>query len=117
MQEPAANAYRVLIVAEGLRLPERGLFDGGVLALAGPVCGFGQALEAVQRLYPDVMLVDLTSGEALQAIVQVMAERPVPILALHPGTLPGGQAFQALASGALDVVDMPHHLTPAFWQK
>jgi two-component system chemotaxis response regulator CheB len=70
----------------------------------------------VQRLYPDVMLVDLTGSEAIDAIGRVMAERPVPILALHPGVLSGGEAFQALASGALDVVDRPGEPGPEFWQ-
>jgi two-component system chemotaxis response regulator CheB len=114
--EAGASAYRVLLVGEEFRRPSRGLFDGVVLAPAGPVCDFSAALESVQRQYPDVMLVDLTAREALQVITKVMTERPVPILALHPGVLSGGEAFQALAAGALDVVDRPTEPGPEFWQ-
>ncbi|HSP81285.1 MAG TPA: chemotaxis protein CheB [Myxococcaceae bacterium] len=113
--EVGASAYRVLLVGDGFRVPARGLFDGVVLAQAGAVCGFSEALEAVQRLHPDVVLVDLTARAALEAIERVMAERPVPVLALHPGMLSGAEAFQALAYGAVDVVDRPTEPGPEFW--
>jgi two-component system chemotaxis response regulator CheB len=92
------------------------LFDGVVLAPAGNVCEFSAALEGVQRLHPDVVVVDLSGPDALKAIHQVMAERPVPVLALHPGTLSGADAFQALAFGAVDVVDRPAEPGLDFWQ-
>lgn len=111
-----ASAYRVLLVGEVLRGASRGLFDGVVLAPAGNVCEFSEALEGVQRLHPDVVVVDLSCQEALEAIQRVMAERPVPVLALHPGVLSGAQAFQALAFGAVDVVDRPAEPGTDFWQ-
>jgi len=70
----------------------------------------------VQRLHPDVVVVDLSGPEALKAIARVMAERPVPVLALHPGVLSGADAFQALAVGAVDVVDRPTEPGVDFWQ-
>ncbi|HLM48217.1 MAG TPA: chemotaxis protein CheB, partial [Myxococcaceae bacterium] len=41
---------------------------------------------------------------------------PVPVLALHPGVLSGADAFQALAVGAVDVVDRPAEPGVDFWQ-
>jgi len=92
------------------------LFDGVVLAPAGNVLEFSEALDGVQRLHPDVVVVDLSSPDALKAIERVMAERPVPVLALHPGVLSGAEAFQALAFGAVDVVDRPTEPGVDFWQ-
>ncbi|WP_309890678.1 chemotaxis protein CheB [Archangium sp.] len=114
--EVGASAYRVLLVGEVLKGASRGLFDGVVLAPAGGVCEFSDALETVQRLHPDVVVVDLSGPEALKAIARVMAERPVPVLALHPGVLSGADAFQALAAGAVDVVDRPTEPGVDFWQ-
>ena len=113
--EVGASAYRVLLVGEGLK-STRGLFDGVVLAPAGNVCEFSEALDLVQRLHPDVGVVDLSAPEALKAVGRVMAERPVPVLALHPGVLSGADAFQALALGAVDVVDRPAEPGMDFWQ-
>ncbi|WNG62852.1 chemotaxis protein CheB [Archangium gephyra] len=106
----------MLLVGEVLRSASRGLFDGVVLAPAGNVCEFSEALEGVQRLHPDVVVVDLSGQDALKAIQRVMAERPVPVLALHPGVLSGAEAFQALAFGAVDVVDRPAEPGIDFWQ-
>ncbi|MFL5352420.1 chemotaxis protein CheB [Archangium sp.] len=114
--EVGASAYRVLLVGEVLRGASRGLFDGVVLAPAGNVCEFSEALEGVQRLHPDVVVVDLSGPDALKAIQRVMAERPVPVLALHPGVLSGADAFQALAFGAVDVVERPTEPGVDFWQ-
>ena len=110
-----ASAYRVLLVGEVLRGATRGLFDGVVLAPAGNVCEFSEALEGVQRLHPDVVVVDLSGQEALKAIERVMAERPVPVIALHPGVLSGAEAFQALALGAVEVVERPAEPGADFW--
>jgi two-component system chemotaxis response regulator CheB len=106
----------VLLVGEVLKGASRGLFDGIVLAPAGNVCEFSNALEHVQRLHPDVVVVDLSGPEALKAIERVMAERPVPVVALHPGVLSGADAFQALAVGAVEVVERPAEPGADYWQ-
>lgn len=113
----AGMAFRVLMVGKGLRaLAARGLFDGESLVPVGPAeVEFPGALVAVQRHFPDVVLVDLTGIEALEAIDDIMVGRPVPVLALHPGALSGQDAFQAMALGALDVAERPALPGADFW--
>lgn len=115
MRPASGLAYRVLLVGSGLRLSSRVLFEGESLLAAGPGCDFRGALDAVRREHPDVVVVDLSSHEALGAIERIMAEKPVPILALHPGVLSGPEAFQALALGALDIIERPETPGPEFW--
>ncbi|RKH56078.1 chemotaxis protein CheB [Corallococcus llansteffanensis] len=109
-------AFRVLLVGRGLRGLAHRLFDGESLVAVGPPeADFVGLEDVVRRHFPDVLLVDLLHAEALSAIERTMAMRPVPILALHPGVLTGQQAFQALALGALDVMDRPILPGPEFW--
>lgn len=115
MRIASGLSYRVLLVGGGLRLLARTLFDGDALTSAGE-CGFIEALDVVQAQSPDVMLMDLTSVDALDAIERIMAERPTPILALDPGVLSREEAFRALALGALDVVERQNSPGPEFWQ-
>ena len=114
MRNAPGLAYRVLLVGTGLRIMTRTLFDSDLLSSAGE-CGFSEALEIVRAQIPDVLLIDLTSVDALSAIERIMAERPTPILALDPGTLSREEAFRALALGALDVAERPASPGPEYW--
>ncbi len=107
-------AYRVLLVGAGLRVLTRPLFDSDALASAGE-CGFSESLKVVRAELPDVLLLDLTSVEALDAIERIMAEKPTPILVLDPGVLPREEAFRALTLGALDVAERPASPGPEYW--
>lgn len=114
MRNAPGLAYRVLLVGGGLRILSRTLFDSDSLSSAGE-CGFTEALATVREQIPDVLLVDLSSTDALDAIERIMAERPTPILALDPGALSREEAFRALALGALDVADRPASPGPEYW--
>ncbi|KFE66867.1 Chemotaxis response regulator protein-glutamate methylesterase CheB [Hyalangium minutum] len=114
MRNAPGLAYRVLLVGGGLRIMSRTLFDSDALSSAGE-CGFSEALSTVREQIPDVLLIDLTSVDALDAIERIMAERPTPILALDPGMLSREEAFRALALGALDVAERPASPGPEYW--
>ena len=107
-------AYRVLLVGGGLRVLTRALFDSDALTSVGE-CRFSESLQMVRSEIPDVLLMDLTSVEALDAIERIMAERPTPILVLDPGMLARAEAFRALTLGALDVVERPATPGPEYW--
>lgn len=115
MRIASGLSYRVLLVGGGLRILARTLFDSDSLTSAGE-CGFIEALDVVRSQSPDVLLVDLTSLDALHAIERIMAERPTAILALDPGVLSREEAFRALTLGALDVVGRTAAPGPEFWQ-
>lgn len=79
----------------------------------------GGAVEAVGRHAPDVVTMDLEipggpperSG-GLVALERIMAEHPVPVLALSAHAAPGGTlAIEALDAGAVDVFPKPGRWT------
>ena len=110
--------YRVLLVDEGQRLHAlaRPLFEGDEIVACQGVCDFGSALDAVRRHQPDIVLVDLTSPAAYEAIEAVMAEKPTPILALVPASHKHTEPFRALSLGALDVAEREDSPSPRFWK-
>lgn len=117
MSPPRIEPFRVLLVDERRRLPglAAGLFQRGTLVRVGEGTTPERMLEAVLQVRPNVIVLDLTAGEAAyQAIEAVMAERPTPILVLHQ---PGTDPFRALAMGALDMSDLPAHPSEAFWNE
>src|SRR5688572_20557893 len=109
---------RVLLVDQALRLGEnaRPMFDAGEVVKAGEPATFSTMLQSVLKHKPDVVVVELASGEgAFAAIESVMAERPTPILVLHRGTVSKADTFRALAFGALDVAERPEQPTKDYW--
>lgn len=108
--------YRVLLVDERRHLQDKAhpLFSLANLQRAGHGASPARMLEAVPDSRPDVIVLDLSAGEgAYQAIEDVMAERPTPILVVHE---PGTDPFRALALGALDMVDLPTNPSEAYWK-
>lgn len=86
----------------------RGVRD---LELVGAVRNGREAVEAVERLQPDVVVMDVLMPEldGLGATEEIMASRPTPILILSadPRSLTGELSLEALARGALDVMPKP----------
>ena len=86
------------------------------LVPAGPPVGFGGLVDAVARLRPQVVVLDLEEGgaAALAAIEAVMADQPTPILLVAPLGADRQEAIRAMAAGALDVLERPGRELPEF---
>lgn len=109
---------RVLIVERNASLSRhtRPLFTGKVAEAGAPV-DYSNVVEAVGRLKPQLVLVDLEgyAVEAVAAVEALMAACPTPVLLLSGfGSKP--ETMRALAAGALDVMEKPEILTPEFFK-
>ena len=73
-------------------------------------------LEAVRRYSPALVMVEVDSigAEVGKAIESVMAEAPVPMLLMALGPAQRQVALALLSSGALDVMQVPLIIDPAF---
>jgi len=111
--------YRVLLVDEGQRLRAlaRPLFEGEELLPCQTDADFGTALDTVRKLSPDIVVVDLTSPDAFEAIEAVMAEKPTPILAMVPASHKHTEPFRALSLGALELIEREDSPSPQFWRE
>jgi two-component system, chemotaxis family, protein-glutamate methylesterase/glutaminase len=80
---------------------------GDQLSVVG-VCGTGgEALQAVPRLAPDLVTMNLepSRDRGLRLIAEIMHSHPVPILVLSEGARRGSaEAADALAAGAVDAL-------------
>lgn len=106
-------AIRVLLASssQSVRRALAGLIasDPG-LALAGEAQDGVQAVEMVNALQPDVVLMEMTMPRigGLEATREIMHERPTPIILLSDGAgAESGLVFQALRAGALSVLPQP----------
>ncbi len=81
----------------------------GALVPAGPSVAPALMAEAVKRLVPALVLVELGERpeELARAIEVVMADAPTPIVLLAQGAKGRAGAMPLLASGALDVLEVP----------
>ncbi|MGE5492786.1 MAG: protein-glutamate methylesterase/protein-glutamine glutaminase [Actinomycetota bacterium] len=74
---------------------------------AGPIF----ARERLKRVWPDVMLLDIETPrlDGLAFLKEVMAERPLPVVvcSTQGGNKAGSTTHQALAAGAVGVINMP----------
>jgi two-component system chemotaxis response regulator CheB len=109
-----ANPLRVLVVEDSLTVRQR-LVE--VLATDPEVVVVGQAgdghraVELCLQLQPDVITMDMMmpTMTGLAATERIMAHRPTPILIVSSSTNRGElfQMYQALAAGAVDVLEKP----------
>jgi two-component system chemotaxis response regulator CheB len=81
------------------------------LAVVGEVGGAIEAIDCVQAVRPDVVVLAMHEGErdAVQVVEELMVAAPVPILALV-GSRRGREseeAVAALVAGAVDVLSLP----------
>lgn len=66
-----------------------------------------QAVEACAKLRPDVLVMSGERSQCLDAIGQIMARSPLPILLLTDALSDSGSRYQAIAAGALEVLEAP----------
>lgn len=69
------------------------------------------AVEACAKLRPDVLVLSGERGQCLDAIGQIMARTPLPILLLTDARANPASRYQAIAAGALEVLEAPPGVT------
>jgi|CXWL01.1.fsa_nt_gi two-component system chemotaxis response regulator CheB len=113
-------AVRVLLVDDSPTVRavlKRLLGRGGEVVIAGEASNGEEAVEAVRKLRPDVVLMDLEMPvlDGPAAIQRIMAAQPTPILVLTAhGRGDQQAAFQAMRAGAVDLLPKP--IDPNGWQ-
>lgn len=94
--------------------------DPGILVVGEAVDGRA-AVELTARLKPDLVIMDvmMPGMDGLEAVTEIMASTPVPILMLSANTDPADSrsAFAAIRLGALDVMAKPAGATTAAFQE
>ncbi len=83
------------------------------ITVVGEARDGADAIALARVLRPDIITMDLEMPEVsgLEAIRAIMAERPVPIIALSSHTRSGvWTTFEALGHGAVDFLEKPHTL-------
>jgi len=115
---------RVLVVDDSLTVRKQliALMEAdGTLEVVGEASDGKQAIELCERLRPDVMTLDLVLPvlDGLAVTEHVMAYFPTPILIVSSSTNRGEllDTYQALAAGALDVLDKPPGGANALWDQ
>jgi two-component system chemotaxis response regulator CheB len=110
----AASRIKVLIVDDSLVAREmlaQILGTDSEIEVVGMARDGQEAIDAVQQLDPDLITMDIhmPKMDGLQAIEQIMAYNPTPILVVS-SSVHGegiGRAFDALNKGALEVLKKP----------
>ena len=119
----AASDVRVLIVDDSVVV--RGVLkrlletDPGI-RVVGMASDGGEAVELTAQLRPDLVTMDLMMPgmNGLEATARIMAHHPTPVLFFSSYFDHGGMhsRFDALAAGALDVVEKPTLMPDAEWE-
>lgn len=111
---------RVLVVDDSgmVRDMIRAILDSEEgIEVVGEACDGAEAVARVSELRPDIVTMDIEMPvmDGLESIERIMAEHPVPILAVT--ALTGVRtAFAAVSKGALDVIEKPD-ISPQNMQK
>ncbi len=87
---------------------KRMLTSDPMITVAGEAKDGREAVEAVKRLRPDVVTLDIKMPvmDGLQALQQIMRECPIPVLMVSSLTSEGGElTLKALEMGAVDIID------------
>ncbi len=118
MARPAGRSMRVVVVEDSLvqrRHLVKVLQHDGDIDVVGEAEDAKTAVVLVEALRPDVVTLDLNipGGGGHQAIEQIMAHRPTPILVLSATVADrsSAPAVEALVAGALDVLPKPGRWT------
>jgi two-component system, chemotaxis family, protein-glutamate methylesterase/glutaminase len=117
-------ALRVLVADDSITVRKRLIAvlsaDAGLEVIAEAADG-RSATELCQRLRPDVMTMDVMMPvmDGVSATEYIMANCPTPILVVSSSSNRGQilQTFDALAAGAIDVLDKPCGIEPrSVWE-
>jgi len=107
-------AIRVLVVndsATARAALRAALADEPDIVIAGELPSGSTAVEAVEKLAPDVVLMDIVMPDVdgYQVTRQILRARPVPILMVSASVAPGdvAVAMDALRAGAIAVLEAP----------
>jgi two-component system chemotaxis response regulator CheB len=113
---PEQGSVRVLLVEDSSRQPSQLMeavrYDGDLTVVAQVGTALA-AIDCVAQSRPDVVVLDLqlSDGQSLHAIEQIMARTPTPILILSERHSPS--AVEALVAGALLALPRALQWTPA----
>ena len=105
-----ANPVRVLVVDDSAFMRKSltsMLEEGKQIQVVGVARNGEEAVQQVQQLKPDVVTMDveMPGMTGLQALQQIMAKHPVPVIMVSSITVEGAQeTLQALEWGAVDFV-------------
>ncbi|GFO63505.1 chemotaxis-specific protein-glutamate methyltransferase CheB [Geomonas paludis] len=105
---------RVLLADDSLlarQLLKDMLQAGDDIRVVGEACDGREAVQLVQALHPDLVIMDLLMPvlDGLDAIEEIMAVCPIPVLVLSAAVEASevDRAFVAIKRGALDVMEKP----------
>ena len=117
LRSPALRALVVHRSPESRRQLIEALQRDGDITVLDPAAGAADAVHRVQQDHPDVVVLDLqlVAGDGQEAVEQIMALAPTPILVLSVGSddTHSPAAVAALRAGALEVLPTPAHWTAA----
>ena len=108
--QSVANPVRVLVVDDSAFMRKSlttMLEEGKQIQVVGVARNGEEAVQQVQQLKPDVVTMDveMPGMTGLQALQQIMAKNPVPVIMVSSVTVEGAQeTLQALEWGAVDFI-------------